>query len=127
MRSATATVLEKIKVSSGLTDYIAEIEILCWSKPQIYRRAVLRTMLILLLTMVGALIPVLHFLLIPLGLFSAVYIMLRSLKNKQSIKAGVLNCPECQKQISFDQLSCKFPLDLSCRHCERLITLSKVI
>ena len=116
------TVKTNIRVSSGLSEYIAPADLICRSKGRVYLQATAKFMLILAITLGGALIPVLHFVIVPIGSIAACYIFISSLQNRNYLKIASVDCPECRSKIEINKIN-RCPADFACPGCNRIITL----
>lgn len=101
-----------------------ELTIVSFSPAQRTKRTLVRTGSILLVTVIGALIPVAHFIIVPVGLIAAVITFSRSRSTKEQVTGGDITCPACKEKITLCVRPLKIPLKESCDHCHRQVMIS---
>lgn len=75
--------------------------------------------------LVAVLIPVLHFLLVPLFLISGPIVALWFYQQKSTILGGKSECPDCGKELNIIKTSEKWPLKDVCSACYAQVEIVK--
>lgn len=70
------------------------------------------------------LIPVLHFLLVPMGIFIGLFVFARKYSLRSSMSAGAVNCPKCQTQIKIEPAAFNWPRREYCSACRSEIMMA---
>jgi hypothetical protein len=66
---------------------------------------------------VCVLIPVLHFVLVPMGLLLGLVMSYRQFRFEQFFRGGDLLCPNCKTQLLLKARAFSWPLRATCPHC----------
>ena len=78
----------------------------------------------LLFTCVSVLIPVAHFLLVPLGLLTTMFLTLFSLKQTDCIVGGEATCPHCHLALLIEKQPLRWPIIQGCSGCSRSLHMT---
>lgn len=78
------------------------------------------------LAAVSILIPVLHFVLVPLFILIAPFIAKKTFNEEVTLDACELSCPECKQLAKFAKTSGQWPLHSNCPHCMNRIYFDHV-
>ena len=75
--------------------------------------------------LLGALIPVAHFLLVPVLLIGAFVVLVQRLGVSALVKRAHGTCPDCGAEQDLDvPRAFHLPVDVTCRACQRRLTLT---
>lgn len=74
-------------------------------------------------TLLSVFIPVLHFILVPLGLLLTVFLTYSTFKKNYVAKNLEVHCPSCDKKSAQNLFSKELPLRTYCPHCRQLVYL----
>ena len=108
--------------SDNLTDAVIDFEPV--SNARRVTRAFTGFLAWLLGAAVSVLVPVGHFLLVPICLIAAFVTLATRLSRRVRIVSALGTCPGCGKEQQLDLPgSWKAPVDLACRECRRRLTL----
>lgn len=72
------------------------------------------------------LIPVLHFVLVPLFLILGIFWALKKWKTVQEVVTGGFACPACGKETSLEKSSARFPREERCSSCFVTVELKEI-
>lgn len=75
------------------------------------------------LALVSVLIPVFHFILVPLFLTLGIYFALQSHKSQGQVLSGETRCPHCQSEIHIKPCELRWPLTEICQTCVRVVRM----
>ena len=98
-----------------------DITIESFTPAQRTRRTLLRTGSVLLGTALGAIIPVAHFVIVPVGIITAIILFFRTSSTAALVTGGDLSCPACREKVAIYPRPLKLPMKESCDHCHREI------
>jgi hypothetical protein len=73
------------------------------------------------------LIPVAHFILVPLFFFLGIFFFYRSYKSQGKVLAGSVPCPHCQKVLTLGPQELQWPVSEICQSCARAIRIHPVL
>jgi hypothetical protein len=79
-----------------------------------------------LIAIFSVLIPVMHFVLVPLFFFLGIFLSYRSYKSTGRVLAGTLKCPHCQAEIQIKPNELHWPLSEICQSCARVVRISEL-
>ncbi len=113
-----------IKSSFGVSS--GEIMIQRWGKGQRVFRAIRLAIVMGIITVVVALVPIAHFVLVPLALLIGVVMTIRALYQKEVIRGGLGTCPACGKGFEIFSGAAKWPIQDRCTECQRGVVISPV-
>src|SRR3990167_5158528 len=118
----------KIKVYSQRDKCaVHELQAHVFTQHERMKRALVRLFSFIALAVISILIPVLHFILVPLFGLLAPFIAVKTYQEEVIIDECTLTCPECQKPAAFSKNSGQWPLHNSCSHCRNRIYFEAVI
>lgn len=69
------------------------------------------------LALASILVPVAHFVLVPVFFLLAPFLAYKNYQEEVSLEACELACPECTKTGSFTKIAGRWPLHNTCPHC----------
>lgn len=75
-------------------------------------------------TAVSVFIPILHFVLVPVGLILTATMSYSSFKKKYILKNFEVHCPHCDQKSQTDITGTELPLRAFCGHCRHMIYLN---
>jgi DNA-directed RNA polymerase subunit RPC12/RpoP len=118
----------KIKVycqtdKSDIYDLAAHV----FSQQERTKRSLVRFFSFIALAVASILIPVFHFVLVPLFLILAPFLSYKTYKEEVVLESCSLPCPECKQTASFAKTSGQWPLHNNCPHCRHRIYFDTVI
>lgn len=99
------------------------IETQLFTSTQRTKRALIRSGTALLITLVGAIVPVAHFVIVPVGLVATAIIFWKYSSTGELVTSGNIECPCCHKKISLYPRALNLPLKESCEHCLRQVLI----
>jgi hypothetical protein len=103
------------------------MEVLEFSEQGRVKRAWLMALKCLGITALCVLIPVAHFILVPLGLLVVTPIMtVYTFRVKTKILSATVTCPACQKPLNVLASQEQYPIYENCSSCHRQITLTSL-
>ncbi len=77
------------------------------------------------IALVSVLIPVFHFVLVPLFLILGLFFARRSYKSEGQVLGGETRCPHCQTEIKVKPAELQWPLSEICQNCARVVRMEK--
>ena len=86
-------------------------------------RAIRVGILLLIVTLLMILIPILHFVLVPVGLIFTFIFFSATYKVKSIILGGQGDCPYCNGKLSIHKRSMAFPFEDICDQCGRQVKI----
>ena len=92
---------------------------------QRYTRALVRGGLSLIISVALIVVPVLHFVLFPLGLVITFLIVASSLRQSSFIAHGTGPCPYCGAEFRIFKRGEKYPFSDVCEKCRRQVTIDR--
>lgn len=107
---------------SSIRDLSAHV----FSQQERMKRALTRLFTFLGLAIVSVLIPVAHFVLVPLFLMLAPFLTVKTYKEEVVLDACTLECPECRQVTQISKSSGQWPLHNTCSHCRNRIYFDTV-
>ena len=100
-----------------------EIIIVEYSRAQIISKTLRNTILALLITALLLFIPLLHFLLVPIGIITTIGIFIRTSGTRSIITSGHAPCPACGETIMLAKRNYRMPLKDICENCHREVVI----
>lgn len=97
-----------------------------FSKQERTKRSLTRLFVFWGLAVASILIPVFHFVLVPLFFLLAPFIARKTFKEEVALEECELECPECKKLAAFAKNSGQWPLHSNCPHCMNRIYFDHV-
>lgn len=77
------------------------------------------------ISILSILIPVFHFVLVPLFFFLGIYFAYRSSKSEGRVLSGKTQCPHCQNEVIVKEAELQWPLSEICQNCARVLRIEK--
>jgi phage terminase large subunit GpA-like protein len=74
-------------------------------------------------TLLSAFIPILHFVLVPVGLIITATMSYNAYKRKYELKDFEIHCPHCDKKSQMSIVGKELPLRTFCSHCRNMVYL----
>lgn len=96
---------------------LQELSVHVFSQKERTRRSLIKLFSWFGIAGVSILIPVFHFILVPLFLLLAPFLALKSYKEQVRLEACSLLCPECRQLAHFAKNTGEWPLHNNCPHC----------
>jgi hypothetical protein len=87
-------------------------------------RAAVRGFGFLCISILCIAIPILHFLLVPIGLLITVLVVISSFAVNKMILSGEGQCPSCLRPVTIYKRSFGFPFEDVCENCHRRLVIS---
>ena len=87
-------------------------------------RAAIRGFFFLCFSILCIVIPILHFVLVPIGLLTTVLVVVLSFRVKKLILSGEGQCPSCLKTVTIYKRSFGLPFEDVCESCHRRLVIS---
>ena len=112
----------KIVGNSGNTAQ-GSVYICNWSKADRVRRASMWCGIFWVVALFCVLIPILHFILVPLFLILGPVMAFRVYKQKSVILGGQGLCPRCEKELPIEKSQEVWPLSDLCTHCHNSVKI----
>jgi len=78
-----------------------------------------------LITILSVLIPVAHFILVPLGFIATPVIAFLTYRRTENIVSGTAPCPKCQAQIQIQKRAVAWPVNETCQGCSRALSITR--
>lgn len=104
-----------------------EIEIETYSKGQRITRTLVRAAVGLVFTSLLVAIPLLHFVLVPIGLLATIGITASAYKQTGVVVSGAGKCPACGSEIKFVKRPLNFPFTERCDNCLRESSITPLV
>ena len=79
-----------------------------------------------LISIVSILVPVAHFVLVPLFFFLGIFFFYRSYKSQGKVLAGEVPCPHCQVVLKLNPQELQWPVSEICQSCARVVRISPI-
>lgn len=89
------------------------------------RNALKKLSIFWLLAMVSILIPVLHFVLVPVFLGLGLFMAVRAYKAEAWVLHGSTQCPHCRVPVEVHKAELHWPLTEICQNCARVLRIEK--
>jgi hypothetical protein len=102
-----------------------QVEQLSWDKAQRTRRALKALGICWGIALCTVLIPILHFILVPLFLISGPIVFFWVASQERMITGGKGICPECGKAIDLMKSPPRWPLSDLCSHCQARLSIER--
>jgi len=78
------------------------------------------------LAILSILVPVLHFVLVPLFFFLGIFFFYRSYKSEGKVLAGTVSCPHCNTVMILNPTELHWPVSEICQNCARVVRIHPV-
>ena len=76
-------------------------------------------------SILSVLIPVFHFVTVPLFFFLGIFMAYRDYKSPGLVLSGNTTCPHCQTSIQMKKTNLQWPLVEICQSCARVVRMEK--
>lgn len=119
---------EKIKVIADVSDERTspgELTVKIYNPTDKMFQALKRLAFFWLVAIGSVLIPILHFVLVPLFLVLGVFFAVRTYRSEGAIIAGTTTCPHCKAEITVQPSELQWPVTEICQSCARVVRLRK--
>jgi hypothetical protein len=77
------------------------------------------------IALLSVLIPVFHFVTVPLFFFLGIFFAYRSSKSEGRVLSGQTRCPHCQTEVIVKEAELQWPLSEICQNCARVLRIEK--
>lgn len=77
------------------------------------------------ISILSILIPVFHFVTVPLFFFLGIFFAYRSSKSEGRVLSGKTHCPHCQSEVLVKEAELQWPLSEICQSCARVLRIEK--
>lgn len=77
------------------------------------------------ISLLSILIPVFHFVTVPLFFFLGIFFAFRSSKSEGQVTGGLNTCPHCQAKVEIKKAELQWPLSEICQSCTRVLRISR--
>lgn len=114
-----------LKIPSGKTKE-GQILLKIFTQNERLRRTLMTLIGFWLLSLFCILIPVAHFLLVPVFFLLSPFLALKKWQQDASIIGGECLCPECSEKIVLGSLTAHWPLTLTCMNCKARVSVEKI-
>ncbi|WII71854.1 hypothetical protein QJS83_15425 [Bdellovibrio sp. 22V] len=78
------------------------------------------------IALVSVLIPVFHFVLVPLFFGLGIFFAIRSYKSEGKVLGGETSCPHCGTKVEIKPAELQWPLSEICQNCARVVRIFKL-
>lgn len=112
-----------ITLQHGETVSTGTVEVVNYSASERRQRALIVFLIGISLSTVSVVVPILHFLLVPLGLVITILLTKNRLKTESIITSGTGTCPACQAPFQIMKRKYHFPFTDVCEKCSRIINI----
>ncbi|MBO9666398.1 MAG: hypothetical protein J7501_06250 [Bdellovibrio sp.] len=119
---------ERIEILANVSDdrrSEGHIIIQHFNKAEKTRTAIKKLALFWGIALVSVLIPVFHFVLVPLFFFLGFYFAHRGYKSDGLVLSGATTCPHCQNPVEIKKAQLNWPLSEICQNCARVVRIEK--
>ena len=119
---------EKLPIQANVSDerrtegYVT-VEYL--NPPQRLRRSLKKLALFWGISLVSVLIPVIHFVSVPVFIALGIFFSIRSYKSEGRVIEGLTRCPHCQSEIPIKPAELQWPLSEICQNCARVVRIER--
>ncbi|WP_413291164.1 hypothetical protein [Bdellovibrio sp. HCB337] len=100
---------------------IRELKASVFSQQERLKRSLIKLFAFLGLALVSVLIPVMHFVLVPLFAILAPFFARKTYQEEVVLEACTIECPECHQNTQVSKTSGQWPLHNICSHCRNRI------
>lgn len=119
---------QKITISANVSDErrspgFAYIE--TFNQAQKTRVALKKIAIFWGIALVSVLIPVFHFVLVPLFFFLGFFFAYRGYKAEGQVLGGETTCPHCQTPVQIKKQELNWPITEICQGCARVVRIEK--
>lgn len=118
--------MEKIKIQANVSDErrtSGEVEVEYFSPRQRTQVAVKKLFLFWGIALVSVLIPIFHFVTVPLFFGLGLFFAYRSYQSQGQVLTGETTCPHCQNKVIIQKAELQWPLSEICQNCARVVRI----
>ncbi|UOF02266.1 hypothetical protein [Bdellovibrio reynosensis] len=118
--------MEKIKILSNVSDERrnpGEVEVEYFSPRQRTQVALKKLFLFWGIALVSVLIPIFHFVTVPLFFGLGLFFAYRSYQSQGQVLSGETHCPHCQNKIVVQKAELQWPISEICQNCARVVRI----
>lgn len=105
------------------TDGFVEVQV--FHQPDRMKAALKKLALFWGISIFTILIPVFHFVLVPLFFFLGLFFAHRSYKSEGKVLNGKTKCPHCQADVEIKEAELFWPISEICQSCARVLRIEK--
>ena len=119
---------EKVAIEANVGDdrrTVGFVYIETFNQAQKTRAALKKLALWWGLALVSVLIPVFHFVLVPLFFFLGFYFTYRGYKSEGAVLGGSTKCPHCGAEVTVAKAALNWPISEICQGCARVVRMEK--
>lgn len=118
-----------IKILADVSDErttTGELTVRTYSPSEKVFQAAKRLGLFWLISLASVLIPVLHFVLVPLFAVLGIFFAVRTYRSEGAVLRGTTTCPNCKADITVQPGVLQWPVTEICQSCTRVVRMRKV-
>ncbi|WP_413944560.1 hypothetical protein [Bdellovibrio sp. HCB-162] len=97
-----------------------------FSPPERMSQALKKLALFWGIALVSVLIPVFHFVTVPLFFFLGLFFARRTYKSEGRVLSGETRCPHCQTEVKVKPAELQWPITEICQNCARVVRIERV-
>ncbi|QLY27014.1 hypothetical protein [Bdellovibrio sp. KM01] len=119
---------EKINIESNVMDErrtSGELEIKVFNQADKTRTALKKLALWWGLSLISVLLPVVHFVLVPLFFFLGFFFAWKGFKSEGQVLDGRTTCPHCGNPVNVGKGELNWPVTEICQSCARVVRMEK--
>ncbi|XGC82239.1 hypothetical protein ACES2L_07050 [Bdellovibrio bacteriovorus] len=116
--------MEEIKIQAHVSDErrsSGTVEVEYFSPRQRTQVALKKLFMFWGIALVSVLIPIFHFVTVPLFLGLGLFFAHRSYQSRGQVLTGETHCPHCQDKIVIQKAELQWPLSEICQNCTRVV------
>jgi len=120
----------RIEIEANVSDERREpgyVMVKYFSPPEKMTQALKKLGLFWGIALVSVLIPVFHFVLVPLFFFLGIFFGYRSYKSEGRVLGGETHCPHCKNEVKVKPAELQWPVSEICQNCARVVRMEKKI
>lgn len=77
------------------------------------------------ISIISVLIPVVHFISVPVFMGLGIFFAIRSYKSEGRVIEGLTRCPHCQNEVPIKPTEIQWPLSEICQNCARVVRIER--
>lgn len=101
------------------------VEVQVFHQPDRMKAALKKLALFWTISFFSILIPVFHFVSVPLFFFLGIFFARRSYKSEGRVLSGKTQCPHCQAEVTINPAELFWPVSEICQSCARVLRIEK--
>lgn len=116
--------MERIKVQANVSDERRSpgvVEVEYFSPRQRTQVALKKLLMFWGIALVSVLIPIFHFITVPLFFGLGVFFAHRSYQSRGQVITGETHCPHCQNKVVIKKAELQWPVSEICQSCARVV------